>query len=545
MSAPRIGFPLMQPQFTGDAWPAGLQYVRNLLAALQTVPVERVPEIVVFRPESARTVLMEGSAPPWYSEFRLPVEGSLRETMRRAVRHTRCTLLFPVMTAPELTPDVPLIGWIADFQHRRLPEFFSRSDYESRETAYGLLAGCAARIVCSSQSVADDFSAAYPLIAAKAALLRFRAAIDLRWVDLDPQETLDRLGVSGPYVYMPNQFWRHKNHELAFAAWRELRQRGETVSLVCSGPTTDYRWPDYFRGLERFLAEHSLQDSIRVLGQVDRIDQIQLYRGASLVLQPSRFEGWSTTLEEARALGKPMAVSDIPVHHEQCGDAAWYFGLEEPTLLSDLIQSLVRRLNPGHDAEAERTALTAASDRLRVYGEEIVALWNHTATATAANAAVSAERSMVLLALGDLTERLQDHSAAVERQAADANSIVSALQTALNASEADRAERLSVIERMGSQLGQIPHLESQLAACNADRAARLEIIERQGIALGRIGTLEADVTFLKQQIEIIEQDRAARLAVIERQAEALDNAGIRIEAIEDTTSVNDLGSGGR
>ena len=35
------------------------------------------------------------------------------------------------------------------------------------------------------------------------------------------------------------------------------------------------------------------------------------------LLNPSHFEGWSTTVEEARALGVPMLLSDLDVHLEQ------------------------------------------------------------------------------------------------------------------------------------------------------------------------------------------------------------------------------------
>ena len=40
-------------------------------------------------------------------------------------------------------------------------------------------------------------------------------------------------------------------------------------------------------------------------------------RASIAVINPSLIEGWSTTVEEAKSLGVPLILSDIPVHREQ------------------------------------------------------------------------------------------------------------------------------------------------------------------------------------------------------------------------------------
>ena len=50
---------------------------------------------------------------------------------------------------------------------------------------------------------------------------------------------------------------------------------------------------------------------------------------ASALINPSRSEGWSTTVEEAKSFGVPMILSDIDVHREQTGGTARYFGAED------------------------------------------------------------------------------------------------------------------------------------------------------------------------------------------------------------------------
>lgn len=89
------------------------------------------------------------------------------------------------------------------------------------------------------------------------------------------------------------------------------------------------------------------------------------------------------------------------------------------------------------------------------------------------------------------------------------------------------AEHLAALERQKASLGA---LQAQLQASEADRAARLELIEQQGVALGRIPALEADVAFLKERLQLSEADRAARFEVIQRQGAELGQIQRQIAA---------------
>jgi glycosyltransferase involved in cell wall biosynthesis len=60
-----------------------------------------------------------------------------------------------------------------------------------------------------------------------------------------------------------------------------------------------------------------------------------LLRASTAVINPSRSEGWSTTVEEAKSFGVPLILSDIAVHREQTGGAARYFGTDDPVALAD------------------------------------------------------------------------------------------------------------------------------------------------------------------------------------------------------------------
>ena len=63
-------------------------------------------------------------------------------------------------------------------------------------------------------------------------------------------------------------------------------------------------------------------------------------RAAALIIQPSFFEGWSTSIEDSKALGRPLVCSDIPVHREQVPDALGFFDPMKPEILADLLAKI-------------------------------------------------------------------------------------------------------------------------------------------------------------------------------------------------------------
>jgi glycosyltransferase involved in cell wall biosynthesis len=159
---------------------------------------------------------------------------------------------------------------------------------------------------------------------------------------LESEETLSQFKIDCKdciehgFFYMPNQWWKHKNHLLTIKAFLAYRDKGGKKHLVLTGTEYDYRYPDLAREIRSSISEHS---EIHSLGVVSRQHQKELFKTADLLIQPSICEGWSTTIEEGLYFGVPILASNINVNMEQlegCEDAIFF----DPSSFEDLALKL-------------------------------------------------------------------------------------------------------------------------------------------------------------------------------------------------------------
>jgi glycosyltransferase involved in cell wall biosynthesis len=118
---------------------------------------------------------------------------------------------------------------------------------------------------------------------------------------------------------------------------------------------------------------------VTVLGGVARADLLALLRRAAVVIQPSLFEGWGTTVQDAKALGRPVVCSDIAVHREQAPEAVGLFAPGDPGDLADLLERVWPDLAPGPDLDREAQALERERSFARAHGEALFAICSEAA----------------------------------------------------------------------------------------------------------------------------------------------------------------------
>ena len=108
--------------------------------------------------------------------------------------------------------------------------------------------------------------------------------------------------------------------------------------MLASGKPADDRDPEHFRRLMGHAEALGVAACFKVLGLVSYADLMALMWHSVAVINPSRFEGWSTTVEEAKSLGVPVIASDIVVHREQKPPAGVYFPPDSAETLAELMR---------------------------------------------------------------------------------------------------------------------------------------------------------------------------------------------------------------
>ncbi len=350
----KLLFPLLNSSYMNDAgWIAASYYIKNLLNAITFLKAEDIPEHIILIPENAKMefILPEFKKNSSWITWKYVPEELLFVTriveLDNFINEIDYDVFINLNNLPEFRINGASISWIPDFQHKRLPIYFSKKEIEERDINFGIQALGSDVVLLSSQDSVKDFNEFFPLAKDKASLYRFASILAKSYFEMDPLVTLNKFNISQEFIYLPNQFWKHKNHMLVYRAWKLIQEKGYSIALVTTGAATDYRFPEYREELNTFYSENGLEKSILNLGFITREEQIQLYRCATFLLQPSLFEGWSTSIEDAKAIGLPVIASDFSVHPEQVVDGIFFKSDSPEDLAEKIISSWEnRKKNP-------------------------------------------------------------------------------------------------------------------------------------------------------------------------------------------------------
>lgn len=238
------------------------------------------------------------------------------------------------------------VFWIPDFQHRTLPEFFKEEEIAKKITNDTNMTNLTNTMVLSSNDSKHDLEKFYPEHKCPIEVVHFVSYIEpeIRSITKEFElETKKKFGLGEEYIYFPNQFWKHKNHIVAVQAIEEILCRidkgqasvMQDYQFVFTGNLEDYRNPEYIDQLKQIMQAPHVAEKIKLLGFVDRREQLSIMKNANFIVQPSLCEGWGTVLEDAKVLDKKVLLSNIPVHEEQKNEKCQLFDPQNPIELAD------------------------------------------------------------------------------------------------------------------------------------------------------------------------------------------------------------------
>ena len=318
-------------------WMGGLNYFKNLLFAINSIEelevfvfVGKKIDIETKRMFQEYATVIEDSvfdrkSIKWFLskieqkifKTNILLENILKKYSIQILSHAAITNLKTIKT----------INWIPDFQHIHLPQMFSEKEIQNRNNNFFKLIRDSDLIVLSSFDALKDMKKFAPNYEYKARVLQFVSQPNSRYFELDEHDKsllLQKYEIKDDFFYIPNQFWKHKNHMMIFEAISELKKDGVEINIVCTGYLGDYRNKTYIYDIRKVVKLNNLEDNIKLLGLVDYKDVFALIKFSKAVINPSLFEGWSSTVEECKSVGKNMILSDLDVHKEQYPNAVFF-----------------------------------------------------------------------------------------------------------------------------------------------------------------------------------------------------------------------------
>lgn len=354
MPVTRVAFAI---ENIGQDWIGGINYFHNLFSAIHSLPGKPI-EIVLF---TAIDTDLHGLDE--YGDVirtRLLKKKCFLRSLRRLVEKitARDVLLYWILLKYKIDvlshsgclwkgSRIPALVWITDFQYKHLPHLFDKSWIKYRDNMLNRYSQYADAILLSSNNAKEDLQHFYPLCKTNVHVLQFvnRGNKSLP-VPFGRDELASSYNLDRPWFHLPNQFWAHKNHVIVLEALCFLKSNGHNPLVVATGNTSDARDLEHFPALIRKVDEWGLQEMFRVLGIVPYDHMTSLMQHSIAVINPSLFEGWSSSVEEAKSMGKKIILSDIAVHQEQAPERANFFVPDDAEGLAVLILDAMNKYDP-------------------------------------------------------------------------------------------------------------------------------------------------------------------------------------------------------
>lgn len=376
----------------GLGWIGGVEYVRNLVLALGQLPnaerktfelclvvknesdsntyrqlIPYLDKILSLDKDLPRETFLNGLYWKYLRDFKKLINPRLYDFLKRE----EFDFVYPYFETSNRKGAFAWATWIPDFQHKHLPQYFSSVEIVERDEDFSRRIRSSTVLVLSSKSAASDLENFFPG-AARPKILSFRTSPNPDWLSGNPEEVQKKYNLSDKFFIVCNQLWQHKNHLLMFEALGLLKKRDMRPIIVCTGHFYDSREPNYIDRFLQLINMYDLHDQVILLGLLPKNEQIQLLRRSIAVIQPSLFEGWSTIVEDARCIGKPMILSDIPVHLEQNPPCGRFFQRTSPESLAEVMAEFWQNMVPGPDLGSELKAGEESKSEVLKFAREFI-----------------------------------------------------------------------------------------------------------------------------------------------------------------------------
>jgi glycosyltransferase involved in cell wall biosynthesis len=287
-------------------------------SALKSV-LRHIPPLRLLRKKLRRTSIS------------IPTSDGFVESQRFDLVH------FPTQMA--YLTSLPSIFQPWDLQHVHHPEFFAKEDRVLRNHQYAAFSQQASCVCVQAEWTKRDVMEHLGIPAEKIAVIPWGPVFDAyqRPSADDIRLTVKKYMLPKDFFFYPAVTWPHKNHEIIFRALHILKRDYKiSPTVVFTGASTDYRTI-----LDKLARDLGISQCLQFLGFLPPVDLQAIFKAATAMIFPSRFEGFGLPILEAFHAGLPVFSSTATTLPEVAREGALYFDPDSPNQLADLMHSIL------------------------------------------------------------------------------------------------------------------------------------------------------------------------------------------------------------
>lgn len=367
----------------GESWIGGLHYIKNLIRTVNDLSPARYGRIsiylLVYSRDQVRLFedqkdliseiyvyneLVSSASLLKKVQWKLNILGGrvLNAPLDQLLRDKQIDFAYPALPRKDFNY-YRFAEWIPDFQYRYFPEGSNSAEIMGRQQEFSNIVSKSPLIYLSSEHARKDCEELFPGVADKLHVMQFTVNTGTISFKVPLQQLLSKYNIPEKYFIVSNLLAPTKNLLVVIKAVAILRRKGINVPVVVTGDIHDYRNPGFKHNVFQEVSREGVRDQMIFLGLIDRTEQKQLMVNSISIIQPSRFEGWNTLVEEAKSLGKAIILSDIPVHLEQSPSCGVFFHDNDPEDLAVKMEQAFAMPAPVEVREAHET--TAYRDQMK------------------------------------------------------------------------------------------------------------------------------------------------------------------------------------
>ncbi len=268
--------------------------------------------------------------------------------------------------------------FLADLQYLHYPQNFSLKNRFLRKINIYMCALHSTKIIVSSKDVKNDLKTVSKLAFKKSTVSPFVFLSPKKHEIIKYSLLKTKFKLPLKYFYLPNQYWMHKNHKVVLNALLYLKNKKKlkNIFVVSTGSKEEHRNTKYFYEIEKFIGDNNLYKYYKYLGTVSFKEVLSLMYHSVAVIQPSKFEGRSSTVEQAKSMGKKILLSNIGIHKEQNPLRGKYFSPDNFNQLSSLLVQSLIKYNHTIEKKHIKYALSKSKENFYKYYKNYVDLIN-------------------------------------------------------------------------------------------------------------------------------------------------------------------------